>query len=80
MGSSFEDLVATSLTVKRDFQSDKWFELQSFLNFRISTLNADDVSSFIFWKWRYMRACEENRWRDGVWTQLRLGVNAIKVG
>jgi hypothetical protein len=55
MGSSFEDLVATSLTVKRDFQSDKWFELQSFLNFRISTLNADDVSSFIFWKWRYMR-------------------------
>jgi hypothetical protein len=27
MGSSFEDLVATSPTVKTDFLSDKWFEL-----------------------------------------------------
>jgi hypothetical protein len=25
--SNFEDLVATSLTVKMDFQSNKWFEL-----------------------------------------------------
>ena len=33
MGSSFEDLVATSLTVKTDFQSDKPFALQNFLNF-----------------------------------------------
>jgi hypothetical protein len=35
MGSSFEDLVATSPTVKMDFQSDKRFGLQSFLNIRI---------------------------------------------
>jgi hypothetical protein len=55
MGSSFEDIIATSLTVKTDFQSDKWFELQSFFKFWISTLNADDASSFSFWKWRYMR-------------------------
>jgi hypothetical protein len=56
MGSSFEDLVETSPTVKTDFQSDKWFELQNFLNFRISTLNANDVSNFSFWTWtRWMR-------------------------
>jgi hypothetical protein len=35
MGSSFEDLVATSPTVKIDFQSDKRFGLLSFLNIRI---------------------------------------------
>jgi hypothetical protein len=49
MGSSFEDLAATSLTMKTNFRSDKWFELQSFLNFWIFTLNADDVSNFRFW-------------------------------
>jgi hypothetical protein len=27
MGSSFEDLVATNLMVKTDFQLEKWFEL-----------------------------------------------------
>jgi hypothetical protein len=42
MGSSFEDLGVTSLTVQTDFQSNKWFELESFLNFWISTLNTDD--------------------------------------
>jgi hypothetical protein len=35
MGSIFEDLIATSPTVKMDFQSDKWFGLQSFLNIQI---------------------------------------------
>lgn len=48
MGASFEDLAATSLTVKTDFQSDKRFALQSFLNIRIPALNADDVSNFGF--------------------------------
>ena len=33
MGSSFEDLVATSPTVKTDHKSDKRFELPNFLNF-----------------------------------------------
>jgi hypothetical protein len=64
MGSSFEDLGATSLTVQTDFQSDKWFELQSFLNFWISTLNANDVNNFSFCE-RCMRVgggieCERN--------------------
>jgi len=35
MGSSFEDLVTTSPTVKTDFKSDKWFEVQNILNFHI---------------------------------------------
>ena len=34
MGSSFEDLVAISPTVKTDPKSDKRFDLQNFLNFR----------------------------------------------
>jgi hypothetical protein len=34
MGSSFEDLVETSPSVKTDFQSDKRFELQNILNIR----------------------------------------------
>lgn len=33
MGSSFEDLVVTSLTVKTDPKSDEWFDLQNILNF-----------------------------------------------
>jgi hypothetical protein len=45
-GSSFEDIVAASPAVKTDFQSNKQFELQRFLNFWISSLN--DVSSFGF--------------------------------
>jgi hypothetical protein len=32
MGSSFEDLIATSPTVKTDSKSDKRFDLQNFLN------------------------------------------------
>ena len=36
MGSSFEDLDATSLTVKTDYKSDKRFELKNILNFYIS--------------------------------------------
>jgi hypothetical protein len=63
MGSSFEDLIAASLTVKTDFQSDKWFELQSFLNFRISILNADDVSNFRFGRGCALHACGQ---RGGV--------------
>jgi hypothetical protein len=35
IGSSFEDLVATGLTVKKDFQSDKGLELLNILNIRI---------------------------------------------
>ena len=38
MGSSFEDLVATSPTVKTHHQSDKQFELENFLRLRISNL------------------------------------------
>jgi hypothetical protein len=34
MGSSFEDLIETSPSVKTDIQSDKWFELQNILNIR----------------------------------------------
>ena len=34
MGSSFEDLVAISPTVKTDPKSNKRFDLQNFLNFR----------------------------------------------
>jgi hypothetical protein len=37
MGSSFEDLVETSPSVKTDFQSDKRFELQNIL--KIQTLH-----------------------------------------
>jgi hypothetical protein len=35
MGSSFDDLVETSPSVKTDFQSDKRFELQNILNIQI---------------------------------------------
>ena len=35
MGSSLENLDAKSLTVKTDYKSNKQFELQNFLNFRI---------------------------------------------
>ena len=48
MGSIFEDLVATSPTVKTDHKSDKRFELRNILNFWISQLMRDDVSSFVF--------------------------------
>ena len=36
MGSSFEDLDTTSVTVKADHKSDEQFELQNILNSRIS--------------------------------------------
>ena len=48
MGSIFEDLDATSPTVKTDHKSDKRSELQNFLNFQISHLMRGDVSSFVF--------------------------------
>ena len=48
MGSSFEDIVATSPTVKTDAKLDIRFELQNFLNFPILAFNADDVSSFFY--------------------------------
>ena len=48
MGSSFEDLVATSPTVKTNFKSDKRFGLQNLLNFRVSHLMRDDISFFGF--------------------------------
>ena len=47
MGSSFENLVATSLTVKTDSQSDKRFVLRNFLNFGFSHLMRDDISLFV---------------------------------
>ena len=48
MGSSFEDLVATSPTVKTDLKSDIRVELQNFLNFWIFAFNSYDVSFFVF--------------------------------
>ena len=36
MGSSFEDLVATSPTVKTDLESDERIKLQNILNFQLS--------------------------------------------
>jgi hypothetical protein len=39
MGSSFEDLVVTSLTVKTVCKSDKRFDLQNILNFLIFIIN-----------------------------------------
>jgi hypothetical protein len=48
MGFSFKSLITTSPTMKIDFQSDKQFKLQIFLNIQISALNVDDVSCFDF--------------------------------
>ena len=45
MGSSVEDLGATSPTVKTDLKSDKRFVLKNILNFQILHLMRDDVSS-----------------------------------
>jgi hypothetical protein len=46
MGSSFEDLVVTSPTVKTDFQSDKQFGLQKLFKYLDFALNLDDVNNF----------------------------------
>ena len=48
MGSSFEDLDATSPTVKTDHKSDKRFELQNILNFWILHLIQDDITYCVF--------------------------------
>ena len=48
MGSSFEDLITTSSTVKMDSKSNKRFGVQNFLNFLVSHLMRDDISFFIF--------------------------------
>jgi hypothetical protein len=59
MGSSFEDLVETSPSVKIDFQSDKRFEQQNFLNIRtLHLMRMTSVVSFI------MHACRLGR-REG---------------
>ena len=44
MGSSFEDLDATSPTVKTDHKPHKRFKLQNILNFQIWHLMQDDIS------------------------------------
>ena len=46
MGSSFEDLVASSPTVKTVFQSNKQFELHNILSFRIFTFNVADINNY----------------------------------
>ena len=47
MGSCFEDLDATSPTVKTDHKSDEGFELQKVLKIRNSHLMRDDISNSV---------------------------------
>jgi hypothetical protein len=47
MRFSFKDLVATSPIVNMEFQSDKGFEPQSFLNIWIFVFNANDFRNFV---------------------------------
>ena len=48
MGSTFKNLVVISPTVKTNSKSDKQFDLQNILNFRIFHLTRDDIINCSF--------------------------------
>ena len=75
MGSSFEDLVAASLSMKTDSRSDKCIGLQNILNFQILHLMCDDVSNFEI----AVHACKHFGHAQGLCVDFRLLAGACYV-
>ena len=61
MGSSFEDLVATSPTMKTDTKPDKRFELKKHFKFSKFALNDDNVSNSVFYACMQKKAIGAHR-------------------